>query len=183
MAAKRTHRKHYFLLRVSAKKTIRLGVKARNATSSVILSRTLGDVAAGTEGMSITCANAECALRQNGETFPHPVYLAEFTDNRAYIVDKLNKQGVPTSCVVYAHNQGKFQKQFDTKGKRSLAKMSGAEGFFVLSPIRQSRSPGKGVSHGGTSGPNGKARKTQINRGAIARAARAGIVLDARAAA
>jgi hypothetical protein len=172
-------RKHYFLLKVSARKTIRLGVKARNATSSVILSRTLGDIASGTEGMSITCANAECALRQNGEAFPHPVYLAEFTDNRAYIVDKLNKQGVPISCVVYAHKQGKFQKQFDTKGKRSLAKMSGAEGFFVLSPIGKRTGSSKPQPN-----PGGRygTRKSAISRGAIARAARAGIVLDARAA-
>jgi len=172
---------HYFLLKISAKKTIRLGVKARNATSNVILSRTLTDVMSGTEGLSVTCANAECALRQNGEAFPHPVYLAEFTDNRAYIVDKLDKRGVPSSCVVYAHNQGKFQKQFDTKGKRQLAKMSGVEGMFVLSPIGQRTGGADRTNSGGTQRGHAK-RKTEITRGAVARAMRAGINLRPEAA-
>lgn len=180
MATKRKNL-HYFLIKVSNRNTIRIGVKARNAAQPVVLSREMIDIMAGTEGMAVTCANAQCALRQNGTAFPHSVYMAEFTDNRAYIVDKLNVRGEPSSCVVYSHNEGAFQKQFDTKGKNKLAKMSGVEKRFVLYPPAPRNAPGHGISHGGTSGPNGKARKTPMSKGAIARAERAGINLHPKA--
>lgn len=171
---------HYFLLKVSARNTIRLPVKARNANATVILSRTLQDVLSGSErGMAVACANAQCALRENGNAFPHPVFMAEFTDNRAYIVDKLDKRGVPKSCVVYAHSEGKFQKQFDTKSKNQLAKMSGLEKRFILTPVTVHKTPGKS----GTRSPlYGKKRSIAVNKGSIARALRAGLVLDPKAA-
>jgi hypothetical protein len=172
--------KHYFTIPMTGKKSVRIGVRVIDAKSPVALSRTMQDVLAGSAGLAVTCANAMCALRLNGDAFPHPVYMAEFTDNRAYIVSKLNKRGVPVQCYRYAHNQGAFQKQFDTKRKPQLAKMSGVEHTFILTPPPQQRRPrGQGVSHGGTSGPNGKARKYPMNKGAVARAMRAGINLAA----
>lgn len=171
---------HYFLLKVTGNQTIRLAVKARNASQPVTLSREMVDVMKGTEGMAVTCANALCALRMNGAAFPHPVYLAEFTDNRAYVVDKLDKRGVPISCVVYAHGEGEFQKEFDTKTKQRLAKMSGVEKQFMLRPIGVRQGTAKQPHH--SPGGTGTKRKTVMGKGAIARAMRAGITLNTKAA-
>ncbi len=175
------HKKHYFLIKISGKKTIRLGVKVRDAKSPVVISRTMADVMAGAEGLSVTCANAVCALRQDGETIGHPVYMAEFTDNRAYLVDRLDRRGAPSSCVRYAHNEGKFQKQFDTKRKGMLAKMSGIEKHVVLSPPPATIPKGLGTSpyrgHSGTPGATRERKRQVLAKGAIARALRAGINL------
>lgn len=171
---KKVKQKHYFLLRISKKQTVRIGVPCSDAKSPVILKRSLADVLAGEEGLAVTCANACCALREDGEAFPHDVFMASFTDNRAYIVDKLDKRGVPSHCVRYAHNDGAFQKAYDTKGKQRLSKMSGVEATIVLNVPPKRRASGTGVSHGGTSGPNGKAIKRELHGGDIARALRAG---------
>ena len=177
----KTKQLHYLLVKVSKNRTVRIGVKVRDAKSPVALDRTLADVMAGTEGMAVTCANAQCAMRLNGAAFPHEAHLVEFTDNRAFVVDKLNRQGVPISCVRYAHNEGAFQKEFDTKGKQRLSKMSGVEKTFVLMPPPKRKSPGHGVSHGGTSGTPRNDRKHPLHKGAIARAERAGINLNPKA--
>jgi hypothetical protein len=182
--------KHFFLVKISGDQTIRLGVRVRDAKTSVTLSRQLADLMAGTEGLSVTCANAVCALRLNGKAFPHPIYMAEFTDRRAYFVDRLNKRGQPISCVRYAHEQGAFQKEFDEKGKQRLAKMSGIEKDFTLFPPPKKAPAGQGVTHSQTRGNTyaqnrQKAIARAIGRGtgAIARARRAGINLDIRGAA
>ncbi len=176
-------RKHYFLIKISPRNTIRLGVKVRDAKSPVALSRVMADIMAGTEGLSVTCANAICALRLNGEAFPHPVYMAEFTDNRAYFVDKLDKRGTPISCVRYAHNEGAFQKSYDTKSKSRMAKMSGVEKTFVLSPPPPAGNgmARRGSTSSGTTYAKRQAKKTAFSKGAIARAERAGIQLNPKA--
>lgn len=179
MARKQTRKNmHYFTIRATGRKTIRIPCKARNASKPVMLSRTIQDALQGQEGLAITCANAMCALREDGNAFPHKVFMAEFVDNRAYICDKLNKQNVPVSCVVYAHNQGSFQRQYDTKGKNAIAKMSGVEASFILYPPP----PRVGGSSGPGSGKQYSDRKTKrpIRRGAIARAERAGINLTGK---
>lgn len=180
MPKKIKHNRHFLMLKVTADRVVRIPVKARNATSSVKLSPILLDLLRGDEGMSISCRNAQCALRQNSHAFPHEVHLAEFTDKRAYIVDKLDKQGVPQSCVVYAHEQGSFQKEFDTKKKNSLQKMSGIEKPFTLFPPPQGKGSGRGHTGGKTtSGTHRlKTREKKVlrgPRGAFARARRAGI--------
>lgn len=172
---------HYLMLKVAENTVVRIPVKARNATQSVKLSRSIIDLQKGDEGMAISCANAQCALRENSHAFPHPVFLAEFTDKRAYICDKLDKMGVPSSVVVYAHEQGSFQKQYDTKKKNTLVKMSGVEKEFSLFP--PPRGKGSGTGHKG--GPEKKSAADKRNeraaklargpRGAVARARRAGI--------
>lgn len=173
---------HYFLIDVGGRKPIRIGVKARNAVQKVVLSRNLSDVLKGKQkGLAITCANALCALRANGTAFPHDAFMAEFTDNRAYIVDKLDSRGVPKSCVVYTHEEGSFQKEFDTTPKGRLSKMSGVEKLFILSPPKPITPAGKGTSHNrdhsGTPGATRARRKAVLHKGAVARALRQGIEL------
>ena len=127
MAKTKRKNLHYLTLRANRKQVITIPLKVSVAKQSVQLNRTIADIQRGQEGLAITCANAECGLRLNGTAFPHPAYIIEFTDRRAYVVDKLNKAGTPVHCVVYEHGQGSFQKAYDTKGKNTLAKMSGAE--------------------------------------------------------
>jgi hypothetical protein len=185
MARPKTNRKnlHYLTLRANRKQVITIPLRASLAKQSVQLNRTVADIKRGQEGLAITCANAECGLRMNGTAFPHPAYIIEFTDKRAYVVDKLNKAGTPTHCVVYEHNQGSFQKAFDTKTKSALMKMSKAEATFSLWPPKLGAPPGRGTNRRGstTSGTPGAVRvrraKAKSRKGAIARAERAGIML------
>lgn len=180
--ANRRKNLHYLMLKVAENTIVKIPVKTRNATSTVTLNRSVADLQKGDEGLAISCANAQCALRENSHAFPHPVFLAEFTDKRAYIVDKLDRRGVPMSCVVYHHDQGKFQKQYDTKKKNSLVKMSGVEKAFTLVPPYYSAAPGQGTSkdrgHSGTPGAEReRKRRAAASRGATARARRAGITI------
>jgi hypothetical protein len=183
MAKTKRKNLHYLTLRANRKQVITIPLRASLAKQSVQLSRTVADIQKGQEGLAITCANAECGLRLNGTAFPHPAYIIEFTDRRAYVVDRLNKAGTPTHCVVYEHGQGDFQKAFDTKGKNALMKMSGVEATFSLWPPRPGVSPGKGTNRSGstTSGTPRAVRasraKEKSRKGAIARAERAGIML------
>ena len=114
--AKRARKKHYFFIKVSGKKAVRIGVNVSDAKTPVMLTRTVADILRGTEGMAVTCANAECALRQTG-SFPHPAHFVSFTDNRAYVVDKIDREGRLKHAIRYAHNEGAFQKKFDRLGK------------------------------------------------------------------
>ena len=56
--------------------------------------------------------------------------------------------------------------------------MSGVEKTFVLMPPPKRKSPGRGVSHGGTSGTTRNRTHHTLHKGAIARAERAGINLN-----
>ena len=102
--------------------------------------------------------------------------------HKAY-VDKLNKAGTPVHCVVYEHGQGSFQKAYDTKGKNTLAKMSGAEATFSMWPPKPGVPKGEGTNRRGsttTGTTRSEARKKALSRqrkGAIARAERSGIML------
>lgn len=149
--SKYTPHRHRMLLEVlEGQKPFEFWVKARRADQIVKINRKLVDIARGKKGMAVTCANARCAMRENSHAFPHPVHMAEFTDRRAYIVDKLTKDGHPYSCVVYDHQQGEFQRAFDTKPKSQLVKMSGVEGTVSLYPPARNL-PGEGSRKGGRS--------------------------------
>src|SRR5262245_34053305 len=110
--AKYTANKHTMLLEVlEGQPPLRFKVKCRRATQKVVLSRKLVDIMRAKRGMAVTCANARCAMREGESVFPHPAIMAEFTDRRAYIVDKVKQNGHPHSCVVYDHQQGEFQRE------------------------------------------------------------------------
>jgi hypothetical protein len=183
MAKTKRKNLHYLTLRANRKQVITIPLKVSVAKQSVQLNRTIADIQRGQEGLAITCANAECGLRLNGTAFPHPAYIIEFTDRRAYVVDKLNKAGTPVHCVVYEHGQGSFQKAYDTKGKNTLAKMSGAEATFSMWPPKPGVPKGEGTNRRGsttTGTTRSEARKKALSRqrkGAIARAERSGIML------
>jgi hypothetical protein len=178
----RTNR-HYFLIKVTGQTPLRFSVKVKEAKTGVTLTRRMADILAGTEGMAVTCANAQCALREGTQAFPHPVYMAEFTDRRAYFVDKLNRYGEPVSCVRYSHHEGAFQKLYDERGKSRMAHMSGAETGFKLYPMKAVTPRGKGTSkgrdHSGTTRAQREDKRQGMGQGAIARAKRAHINVSA----
>lgn len=113
--------------------TVNISVPCSDAKSFVRLSRTEADVIRGKPGVALACANAQCAMDNKG-LFPHPVYLAEFTRSSAYIVDRLNRQGQPTHCVRYRHDDGGWIGKFDVPGgKARLIRSGEAERTVTLS--------------------------------------------------
>jgi hypothetical protein len=162
-------RKVYLTLPGTGKKTVRVPVKARPLRQEWAFYRTRADVEQGIQGECGTCANAIGAVRSG------LCELAQFTDSRAYLVSKFNKQGVPTECVVGEHDQGGFQKRFD-KNKKALLKSDECEGIVKIKPFdpTRHRNPAKYKP----TGPHASPSATHIKRarGAAARAQRAGIV-------
>lgn len=79
-------------------------------------------------GNTQTCAMAVCAFREK-ECFPHPVEgLIDWWYKRAFVVSKVNKNGLPSECYIYAHDDS-IGRLNDTKGgqKKLLAQLE-AEG-------------------------------------------------------
>lgn len=77
-------------------------------------------LALGGQGNTQTCAMAVCS-REHGDAFPHPFHFVDWLYKRAYFVTK-TKDGLPSECVVYTHNDS-IAPLFDTKaGTRKLLK-------------------------------------------------------------
>lgn len=162
-------KKVYLTLPGTGNKRIRVPVKAKPLKREIAFYRNRSDVEQGVQGECGTCANALGAVR-NGLC-----ELAQFTDSRVYLVDKLDKQGVPRECYVGEHNQGKFQREFDTN-KKALLRSDKCEGIVVIrpfDPVRHRNRAAKKLS-GPHNGPTATQKKRE--RGAAARALRAGIV-------
>lgn len=165
--AKFLKKKVYLKLPGTGKKIVRIPVKAKPLKRSISFFRKKEDVQAGLEGECASCANAVSAVR-NGIC-----ELAQFTDSRVYFVDKFNKQGVPIELTIGVHDQGKFQRQFDTN-KKALLQSDKCEGIVTIYPFDEKR-------HRKPSGPSGAPTKKTgrvkaMERGAVARARRAGIM-------
>jgi hypothetical protein len=94
---------------------------------------------------------ALCALRQE-KAFPHPVegYI-DWQPSRAYIVSKLDSNGMPGECVVYTHDDDIALVNDSEKGQKKLLADLIANGprKIVLLPIRK-RAPVKPdpINHG-----------------------------------
>lgn len=80
---------------IAAKKPVMLKLKAEDVERSIEVHGI---------GSTQTCAMAICALRQ-AEAFKHPVdgYI-DWQYSRAYVVSKLGKNGLPSECVCYEHD-------------------------------------------------------------------------------
>lgn len=113
-------------------------VRVRDAKATVRMTTTKAQVLAAKPGQAIVCVGARCTLA-NADLFPHPVYLVEFARRYAYIVDKVDKNGHPVSCVKYLHNYGGRIEIFDDKkgGKRKIIDLGLAETDIILRPPNQ----------------------------------------------
>ena len=119
---------------------------------------------------------AICA-KQQAHAFSHPVegYI-DWQYSRAYVVSKLNKDGVPSECVVYKHHDS-IAKLNDTKGgqvKLLAALERDGDRLITLYPIpprdqeaHKYNNPGKKT--GKIDGS--RSRRTSLGHGAKARIA------------
>lgn len=171
---KTKRRKYRHLFRLGGfggNQTVNIAVPVSDARSTVRLPRKEADVIAGKPGMAVACANAQCSMVNPG-VFSHPVYLAEFTRTHAYIVDRLSRQGQPTHCVRYRHDDGGWIAKFDKPGgKAKLIRSGDAERTVTLSPPQKHKyRPGrpKGTQDG--------SRSKSMPHGATRRAIEAGWV-------
>ena len=164
--------KVFLTLPGTGNKRIRVPVKAKPLKRELSFYRTRGDVEQGIQGECGTCANSISAVR-NGLC-----ELAQFTDSRVYLVDKLDKQGVPRECYIGEHDQGAFQREFDDN-KKKLLKSQECEGIVKIRPFNPTRhrNPARNRPTGPKNGPSATQKKRE--RGAAARAQRAGIVYQA----
>lgn len=118
--SKRKHRshRHAFRFRVGSG-TVTLWAKVVPAKRDVYLPLRAEHVAESIKlrgvGNTQTCAMAVCAAR-NAECFPHKVegYIDWFY-SRAFVVSKLDKNGMPIECYEYMHSD-KIAQLNDTKG-------------------------------------------------------------------
>lgn len=167
--AKYLKNKVYITLPGTGKKQVKVPVKAKPLKRELSFFRSRDDVSHGVQGECATCANAVSASR-NGLA-----ELVQFTDSRAYLVDKFDKHGVPTECSIGEHDQGNFQREFD-KNKKALMKSDKCEGIVKIRPLSMNRHRNNAVSK--PTGPHAAPSSTQKKRerGAAARAQRAGIV-------
>jgi hypothetical protein len=147
-------------------------IKAKPLKRQLEFIRNRADVEQGIQGECGTCANAIGAVR-NGLAL-----LAQFTDSRVILVDKINKMGVPTEGFIGVHRQGNFQRKFD-KNKKALLRSEECEGIVKIEPFDEKR--GRRRSSPGASAKRGPSTAVQQKRerGAAARAQRAGIVYAA----
>lgn len=167
--AKYLKNKVYITLPGTGKKQVKVPVKAKPLRKELSFYRTREDVEHGVQGECATCANAIGANRSG------LAELVQFTDSRVYLVDRFDKHGVPTECTVGEHDQGKFQTEFDTN-KRALLKSDKCEGIVKIKPLSLSRHANAAAFKptGPKNGPTHKQIKRE--RGATARALRAGII-------
>lgn len=161
--------KVYITLPGTGKKQVKIPVKAKPLRRKLSFHRTRDDVVHGVQGECASCANAIGASRSG------LAEVVQFTDSRAYLVDRFDKHGVPTECTVGEHDQGNFQREFDTN-KRALLRSDMCEGMVSIRPLslgrHQNKSPNKPT--GPKAGPT--SRQVKRERGAAARAQRAGII-------
>jgi hypothetical protein len=146
-----------------------------DAISDVVLMREDIDASNGKPGIQVECMNAQCGLR-SAKAFNHPVYMIEFRDTRAWVVDKLDAMGMPAHCIRYYHHEGDEQKEFDAKGgKRRLIKSGRVRKTITL------YAPTNSVKHIANPNPRkrvekGRTKRDDKNKLAFARFVRAGIL-------
>lgn len=131
---------------------IKSWAKVINATRPVTLRLTADDVQQsmrlGGIGNTQTCSMAVCAQR-NADAFNHPVegYI-DWQYSRAYVVTKVNREGMPSECVVYNHSDD-IAKVNDTKGgqKQLLADLTVNGDREIRLSLPQIRPSQKGETH------------------------------------
>jgi len=115
---------------IPAKSDVYLPLRADHVRKSIEL---------GGVGNTQTCAMAVCAARES-HCFPHPVEgTIDWFYSRAYVVSAVDKNGLPSKCYEYRHND-KVAQLNDTKGgqKRLLADLeaNGGERVVHLLPVK-----------------------------------------------
>lgn len=154
--------------------TVNIAVPCVDAKSTVRITRTEANVIHGKAGIAVACANAECAM-ESPKAFPHKVYMAEFTKSKAYIVDRLDRNGQPARCIRYRHDDEQWIGKFDKPGgKRKLILSGDVERVVTLSPPAQRNKPSVA---GRPKGKSDGSRTSKMGYGATKRAIEAGWIV------
>lgn len=173
--AKRKPSRHTFHFGVPGRDgTVSIPCPVSRGKTTITITRSLDDVKKGKPGMAMACADMVCAQRHK-DKFPHKIHFAEFTRSRAYIVDEM-KNGIPTHCVVYEHDDNSIP-LFDKRGgKQKLIREGGAERKITLRPPEDR--PKYGYAKGRKSGPFDGSKSTQLSQGSRRRAIEAGLAMS-----
>jgi hypothetical protein len=161
-------------------------VECDRAKKDVVMLRSDHDALTATKGSTIACMNANCAMRQ-ASLFPHPVYLVAFTRGACYVVDRINKGGVPIHAVAYEHSNSKDIGIHDKVGPKKLLELGRATKTITLRAPRNQAGEFRKYSRKwtgvksaertgtGLTGTGNKPRITPVPHGAKRRAIEAGI--------
>jgi hypothetical protein len=155
---------------------MRIPVKARNATTPLMVNGRVIDALHAARGVTIGCALSLMIRRE----LPH-VHFAQITARTAALVTKVNKFGQPTDAVVYKHNYQHITDKNDTGTLKKLAvEQPGLmERTFTLYPPSDHRQ--RDQKKRGTGVPRGKAnlnsgRSRIVLKGSARRARKAGFI-------
>ena len=152
-------------------------VRVSNARKGVTVNGNTLHALRGQPGETIGCAISNMAHDPaNAAAFPHPVYFVVVTKSTVLVVDKKNKDGVPLHAVLYDHKYGHIVDSNDTHVLRKMAKENPEQmnrSFKLSVPHKQhARPPRPGYVR-----PKGTNRAMAFaNRGALARAVKAGFI-------
>ena len=169
---------HTALIYLGEKTSIRVPVS--NAKRDVLINGDVCHALAGQPGVTIGCAMSNVAA-DNADGFPHPVILAAFTKSIAYIVDKVNKDGMPSHAVRYHHSYGRIVDKNDaaTLKKMALEQPELMNRSFTLRVPPAYRDASTLTHNTPPTGSGRASSRAKVQRGAVARAIRAGILTEA----
>ncbi len=110
-------------------------------------------------GRTDLCSGALCTV-DHAAAFPHNVEgHVDFQYSRVFIVNKLDKLGLPAECYAYEHNRADIAKLNDAPdGHDKLLAMIDRDGPITieLKPYRKRSEPGRPGKGRGKSGARGK---------------------------
>lgn len=163
---------------VGHEKSVYWTVAITDAKNSVTVNGAVAHALRAKPGVTVGCALSNVASdAANVKAFPHPVKLVSITKSTAYVVDKVNKAGIPSHAVRYGHNYGRITDCNDQRTLNALVKESPEtmERPFTLYPPRARRikpraTPVKGAFVRKVSGV------AFVPRGALARAVKSGVI-------
>lgn len=84
------------------------------------------------------CAGAVCVKRLKGR-FSHPALFIDWTQSRAYVTTKLDKNGMPAECVCYQHRDHVAEMFDRPSGYKMLLKAIEANGGALKIKLRPAR--------------------------------------------
>jgi hypothetical protein len=162
--AKKTVRppaRHYFRFKVDDhngnERVFVAKAKIRKPKKIVTLMLTAEDVRRSIKAKGVgntqTCAMAMCA-KAHAEAFSHPVEgFIDWYYRRAYVVSRLNAEGLPSECYVYDHNDDVAHLNDTKGGQQKLLQQLEANGDRIirLHPPKQAK-PRPGRSRGKNTG-------------------------------
>lgn len=152
----RTHR-HMFMFKIpdvrrpGKTKVIRSWAKVINATKPVSLRLVADDVQRsmkmGGVGNTQTCSMALCAMRQPEAFLPHvPEGYIDWQYSMAYVVTKLDSNGLPCECVAYRHQDDVAKVNDSEMGQKKLLAdlvINGDREIHLIAPQKRSSQAGR----------------------------------------